>query len=90
MKSLKELKAVAEKKGLRFEINKIPALNRIDIGIEYRSNIWAWWYVFTTDTENFDENEQLLFRETYNCVCGRQDKTFERGWKVERQLFGEV
>lgn len=60
MKSLKELKAVAEKKSLRFEINKIPALNKIEIGIEYRSNIWAWWDAFTTDPENFDENEQLL------------------------------
>lgn len=87
MKTLKELKQAAEKKGLRYEINRIPAINKIEIGIEYRSNIWAWWNAFTVDPENFDENEELLFRETYNCICGRQNKTFKRGFNVERQLF---
>lgn len=35
-----------------------------------------------------DDDLTLFFRETYNQVCGRQNKTWRRGFKVERQLFG--
>lgn len=101
MKTLIELKQAAESKGLRFEVNKWdptihrwetdkvpnPDFMKIEIGIEYRPNIWAWFDGFCEkDTE--DDDLTLFFRETYNQVCGRQNKTFRRGWKVERQLFG--
>lgn len=89
MKTLKELKQVAEKKGLRYEVNILSTLNKIEIGIEYRSNIWAWWDSFIEDPFNVDENIDMFFRETYNCICGRQNKTFKRGFNVELQLFGE-
>lgn len=55
MKTLKELKQAAENKGLRHEVNKWdptiyrwetdkepnPDFMKIEIGIEYRPNIWA-------------------------------------------------
>ena len=57
MKTLIELKQAAESKGLRFEVNKWdptirrwetdkvpnPDFMKIEIGIEYRPNIWAWF-----------------------------------------------
>ena len=57
MKTLKELKQAAENKGLRHEVNKWdptihrwetdkepnPDFMKIEIGIEYRPNIWAWF-----------------------------------------------
>lgn len=39
MKTLKELKEAAKKKKLRWEINRIPSLGQVEIGIEYRNNI---------------------------------------------------
>lgn len=103
MKTLKELKQAAENKGLRFEINKwdptisrwetdkepIPELMKIEIGIEYRPNIWAW-FDGSVRRNVSDDDLPLFFRGTYNCVCGRQNKSLRRGWKVERQLFGEA
>lgn len=91
MKTLIELKQAAESKGLRFEVNKWdptihrwetdkvpnPDFMKIEIGIEYRPNIWAWFDGFCEkDTE--DDDLTLFFRETYNQVCGRQNKTFRR------------
>lgn len=101
MKTLKELKQVVENKGLRHEINKWgptihhletdkepnPDFMKIEIGVEYRSNIWAW-FDGCTQKDVSDDDLTLFFRETYNCVCGRQNKSVRRGWKVERQLFG--
>lgn len=100
MKTLIELKQAAESKGLRFEVNKWdptirrwetdkvpnPDFMKIEIGIEYRPNIWAWFDGFCKEDVK-DDDLTLFFRETYNCACGRQNKTFRRGWKVERQLF---
>lgn len=103
MKTLKELKQAAENKGLRHEVNKWdqtihrletdkepnPDFMKIEIGIEYRPNIWAWFEGYVQKDVS-DDDLTLFFRETYNCVCGRQNKSFRRGWKVERQLFGEA
>ncbi len=103
MKTLKELKQAAENKGLRHEVNKWdptihrwetdkepnPDFMKIEIGIEYRPNIWAWFEGYVRKDVS-DDDLTLFFRETYNCVCGRQNKSFRRGWKVERQLFGEA
>lgn len=101
MKTLIELKQAAESKGLRFEVNKWdptiyrwetdkvpnPDFMKIEIDIEYRPNIWAWFDGFCKEDVK-DDDLTLFFRETYNQVCGRQNKTFRRGLKVERQLFG--
>ena len=87
MKTLKELKEAAKKKKLRWEINRIPSLGQVEIGIEYRNNIWAWWVVYTQNVYSDVDDEVCFFRETYNCICGRQNKTFSRGFDVERQLF---
>lgn len=103
MKTLKELKQAAKNKGLRHVVNKWdptirrwetdkepnPDFMKIEIGIEYRSNIWAWFDGYV-EKDVSDDDLILFFRETYNCVCGRQNKSFRRGWKVERQLFGEA
>ena len=103
MKTLKELKQAAENKGLLHEVNKWdPTIHRwetdkelnldfmkIEIGIEYRPNIWAWFDGYVKKDVS-DDDLTLFFRETYNCVCGRQTKSVRRGWKVERQLFGEA
>lgn len=101
MKTLIELKQAAESKGLRFEVNKWdptirrwetdkvpnPDFMKIEIGIEYRPNIWAWFDGFCKEDVK-DDDLTLFFRETYNQVCGRQNKTWRRGFKVGRQLFG--
>ena len=101
MKTLIELKQAAESKGLRFEVNKWdptihrweidkvpnPDFMKIEIGIEYRPNIWAWFDGFC-EKNTKDDDLTLFFRDTYNQVCGRQNKTWKRGLKVERQLFG--
>lgn len=103
MKTLKELKQAAENKGLRHEVNKWdPTIHRwetdkepnlyfmkIEIGIEYRPNIWAWFDGYV-EKDVSDDDLTLFFRETYNCVYGRQNKSVRRGWKVERQLFGKA
>lgn len=96
MKTLIELKQAAESKGLRFEVNKWdptirrwetdkvpnPDFMKIEIGIEYRPNIWAWFDGFCKEDVK-DDDLTLFFRETYNQVCGRQNKTWRRGFKVE-------
>lgn len=94
MKTLIELKQAAESKGLRFEVNKWdptirrwetdkvpnPDFMKIEIGIEYRPNIWAWFDGFC-EKDTKDDDLTLFFRETYNQVCGRQNKTWKRGRK---------
>lgn len=99
--NFERIKKAAENKGLRHEVNKWdptiyrwetdkepnPDFMKIEIGIEYRPNIWAWFDGFCKEDVK-DDDLTLFFRETYNQVCGRQNKTFRRGWKVERQLFG--
>lgn len=78
MKTLIELKQAAESKGLRFEVNKWdPTIRR-----------WETDKVPNPDFMKKDDDLTLFFRETYNQVCGRQNKTWRRGFKVERQLFG--
>lgn len=95
MKTLIELKQAAESKGLRFEVNKWdptirrwetdkvpnPDFMKIEIGIEYRPNIWAWFDGFCKEDVKDDDDLTLFFRETYNQVCGRQNKTWKRGRK---------
>lgn len=82
MKTLMELKQAAESKGLRFEVNKWdptirrwetdkvpnPDFMKIEIGIEYRPNIWAWFDGFCKEDVK-DDDLTLFFRETYNCVA---------------------
>lgn len=79
MKTLIELKQAAESKGLRFEVNKWdptirrwetdkvpnPDFMKIEIGIEYRPNIWAWFDGFC-EKNTKDDDLTLFFRETYN------------------------
>lgn len=79
MKTLIELKQAAESKGLRFEVNKWdptirrwetdkvpnPDFMKIEIGIEYRPNIWAWFDGFCKEDVK-DDDLTLFFRETYN------------------------
>lgn len=82
MKTLKELKQAAENKGLRHEVNKWdptiyrwetdkepnPDFMKIEIGIEYRPNIWAWFDGFCKEDVK-DDDLTLFFRETYNVYA---------------------
>lgn len=77
MKTLIELKQAAESKGLRFEVNKWdptirrwetdkvpnPDFMKIEIGIEYRPNIWAWFDGFCKEDVKDDDKIALLVQE---------------------------
>lgn len=86
MKTLKELKQAAENKGLRHEVNKWdptihrwetdkepnPDFMKIEIGIEYRPNIWAWFDGYV-EKDVSDDDLTLFFRETHTVYA--VDKT---------------
>lgn len=100
MQTLKALKQIAEKKGLSYEINKYdytlgsfetnvtpnPDTMKIQIGIEYRRDTYAWFESFVD--KNMEDNElEMGFVQTYNRNCGRADKRAIRGIRVLNSLF---
>lgn len=99
MKTLKELKEIAIQKGLNYEINVFdpvtrmkrditdPEPKRIEIGIEYKPWIYAWYYTVLYHSVTDVEEQTMFFKWTYNMNVGRTDQSYKRGMSVERQLF---
>ena len=88
MATLKQLKEAAEVKNLRYEIHVIHDFGdwkKMEIGINYKSWIWAWFSFIQTGEVN-PENEYCIFRQTYNQATGAQDKSYRRGVSVVNQL----
>lgn len=102
MKTLIELKQAAESKGLRFEVNKWdptirrwetdkvpnPDFMKIEIGIEYRPNIWAWFDGFCKEDVKEVELWKRGRKKIVKCKFTRAEYIeFSQMWEWHRKNY---
>lgn len=102
MRTLKELKQAAENKGLRYEVNKWdptihrwetdkepnPDFMKIEIGIEYRPNIWAWFEGYVQ--KDVSDDDLTLFTRAEYIEFSQMWEWHRKNYLAERKRMREL